>query len=279
MPIRLIAVDLDGTLLNASKQISIPTAVVLRRAQNRQGVLIVLASARPPRSVRPFYEQLDLQTPTINYNGALVFHPRTREVMLHRPIPTRTARKAVQLARAMLPEVLVSVEVLDKWYTDHFDERFLAEEDFLTETARLCRPDVIAPIETWLNQAVTKLLLLGKPQPLARVADAIVEQLSEEVSLVQTEDYLIQVAHTMASKAVALRAEAARLGVERQEVMAIGDNANDVGMLRWAGIGVAMANAHEQTLAAANYVTDSHEADGVARAVQKIVLEGVDPGA
>ena len=82
----------------------------------------------------------------------------------------------------------------------------------------------------------------------------------------------------MASKALALRAVATELAVPRESIMAIGDNANDVGMLRWAQVGVAMANADPRALEAADYVTDHHDADGAANAIRRIILEGSAPG-
>ena len=91
------------------------------------------------------------------------------------------------------------------------------------------------------------------------------------------QDDLLQITHATVSKAQALRTVAAEMTVQREQVMAIGDNANDVGMLRWAGIGVAMANACPAALAAADFVTDSHDADGAANAIRRIILEGKIP--
>ena len=127
---------------------------------------MVLASA-PPRSVLPFYRQLDLDTPMINYNGALVYDPPSRNVLLHRPIPLATARSLVMLARLKYPAVLVSAEILDRWFTDRFDP------SYQTETAKPQDPDVIGPVDSWLDAPVTKLLLLGQPQGLMKVVMAI----------------------------------------------------------------------------------------------------------
>ena len=147
--------------------------------------------------------------------------------------------------------------------------------EYLTETARLHHPDVVAPLKEWLNQAVTKLLLLGRPEDLLKVAAGIRAEFLHQVSLVQTEGYLLQITHATASKAQALRVVAAELGIDREQVMAIGDNANDVGMLQWAGIGVAMANAAPEVLAAADFTTDHHDADGAAKAIENIILRGL----
>lgn len=271
MGIRLIAIDLDGTLLTTAKQIGEPTVAALAEAA-RRGLHVVLATARPPRSVLPFYRRLGLDTPTINYNGALVHHPPSRRVLLHRPIPARIALQATRLARGVFPRVLVSAEILDRWYTDRVDIAYR------TETAHSHGPDVVAPIATWLNQPITKLLMLGKPAELRPVAVAVRRRMARELTIGQTEDFMLQIMNSAASKARALQTVAAELGVERRQVMAIGDNANDVPMLRWAHVGVAMGNADETTRAAADRVTDDNDSDGVANAIRTIALGGSPAG-
>lgn len=268
MKIHMVAIDLDGTLLNSAKQITDATAAILRSTR-AAGVHIVLATARPPRSVMPFYTLLDLDAPMINYNGALVYDPLAQRVLLHRPVAAKIARRVAAVAREIVPEVLVSGEILDRWYTDRL------EAEYFTETARLHRPDVIAPLEEWLNQPVTKLLLLGPPHRLADIAAAIRNEFLHQVTIIQTEGYLLQITHATATKSQALRVVAGELGVSREQVMAIGDNANDVGMLQWAGIGVAMANASIEALKVADYVTDHHDADGAAKAIEKLILRGL----
>jgi hypothetical protein len=267
MAIELIAVDVDGTLLNSAKQLSAATAAALHGAREARGVKVVLASARPPRSLMGFYEQLRLETPMINYNGAMVYNPADQAVLLHKPLSAEVAAALVALARRLGPELLVSAEVTDKWYTDRLDPRYL------TETARQFAPDVLAPVETWLNQPITKLMLLGAPATLRRVAEAIERQFPHQVSTVVTESDLLQLMHPTAGKAQALRVVAGQLCVPRERVMAIGDNANDVGMIQWAGLGVAMGNAPAQVKQAADFVTDSHDCDGVAAVIRRRVLQ------
>ena len=271
MKIHMVAIDLDGTLLNSDKEITQATATILRAAREQAGVKIVLATARPPRSVMPFYDLLDLDTPMINYNGALVIDPTCQHVLMHRPIPAKVSRGIIQLARSTYPDVLVSAEVMDHWFTDRFDPAYN------TETGRLFPPDRVEPVENWADQSMTKLLLLGKPQGLREVAEAIHQTFPHQVNIVQTEDYLLQIMHATVSKAQALRVVAAEMHLRRHQVMAIGDNANDVGMLQWAGIAVAMENAAPQALAVADHVADHHDADGAAHAVRQLILEGLSP--
>ena len=136
-------------------------------------------------------------------------------------------------------------------------------------------PDVVAPLDEWLGEDMTKLLLLGPPPRLLEVARKIRRALRHQVSIVQTEGNLLQIMHATVSKAAALKVVAAELGVMQDQVMAIGDNANDVGMLQWSGLGVAMANAPAEVQAVADFVTDHHDADGAAKAIENIIIKGL----
>jgi hypothetical protein len=266
----MVAVDLDGTLLNSEKQITEATAAVLRDVI-AEGLDVVLATARPPRSVMPFYSLLDLHTPMINYNGALVYQPRETRIVMHRPLPAEISTRVVHLARRLVPDVAVSAEVLDKWYTDKLDQRYL------TETALTHQPDHVADIETFLSRPITKLLLLSEQDNIIRIHQEIETELPHQVTTIHMDANLLQVMNITASKVQALRAVASELQVKRQAVMAIGDNANDVGMLQWAGIGVAMGNAAQCAKAAADMVTDHNDAEGVARAIHRVINEGFHP--
>lgn len=270
MTIQLVAIDLDGTLLNSSKKISDASVAVIEAAQ-AAGVHIVLASARPPRSMMPFYKRLELDTAMINYNGALVRHPRTGQTLLHRPLSSKLAHEIAHVARRMFPDVLVSAEILDKWYTDR------VEMNWLTETGKVFRPNVVAPLHQWMCQPLTKLLLLGEDEWLREIRDTINEMFGNQISVFHTDHNLLQIMNPSAGKSRALKTLAAHMNIERQRVMAIGDNANDVGMLKWAGIGVAMANASSLALKAADIVTAHNDADGAAKAIQKLILDGLSP--
>ena len=267
MKIHLIAIDLDGTLLTSDNEISEATASILQAAR-RQGVHVVLASARPPRSLLRFYRHLDLIAPLISYNGALVLEPSSQRVLLHTPVSAQLARGIVDLARREEPEVLVSAEVMDRWYTDRVDNTYI------TQTGRLFQPDLVAPMDQWLNSPVTKLLLLGDGERMNALGRRIATEFRHQTTVIQTEPECLQITHSTVSKARALRTVAGEMGVTREQVMAIGDNANDVEMLRWAGLGVAMANAPAEVLQVADYITDHNDADGVGKAINMLVMGG-----
>jgi 5-amino-6-(5-phospho-D-ribitylamino)uracil phosphatase len=265
--IKLVAVDLDGTLLDSSKRVC-PKAAKTLLGLARRGVLVVIASARPPRSVRQIYQSLGLATWQINYNGAMIWDEPGRQVVEHVPMDCRLARQIIDEARARFQEVLVSCEILDRWYTDR------AEQSFTTETGRLFQPDVVAPLDEICIQPITKLMLLGEPAMMLELEArlAVRGQAGGSINLVRSDPDLIQIMHHQASKAAALRTVAGHYRVAMEQVMAIGDAANDISMLQAAGVAVAMDNSSAAVKAAADWIAPSNDERGVYEALVRYGL-------
>ena len=266
-PIRLVALDLDGTLLSSRKSITPHTHTAIKAACNA-GVKVVLATARPPRSVRTYYEALKLDTPTINYNGALTWDETRRRVVEHVPLDAAIAKKIIAWGRKIYPELLVSVEILDKWYTDHYEDI----PEFLTETSRHFSPDFIGPLDAFLRVPITKLMLLGSPVRIAELERSIAEKFSRIVAQTRSDAHMVQLMNPKTSKAGALEKIAAKMGIPAAEVMAIGDAPNDVHMLEWAGLAVVPENGWEAAKKVADEIVPSNDEDGVAVALKKFVL-------
>ncbi len=167
----------------------------------------------------------------------------------------------------MFEEVLVTCEILDKWYTDRLDDGTLT-----TETGKLFKPDYVGPFETFCEQPVTKLLLLGEPRLVLRLEDLLAESFGESVSVVKTDEHMLQIMDRRVSKAVALQKVAGHYGIPMRHVMAIGDAPNDVGMLQLAGVAVAMDNAHPLVKEQADWVAPSNNDHGVHAALKRYGL-------
>jgi Cof subfamily protein (haloacid dehalogenase superfamily) len=262
--IRLVAIDLDGTLLNDSKQISEQTLAALCGLPGA-GVKVVIASARPPRSVRAIYRELGLDTWQVNYNGALIWDEVNQRAVFHRPMGGPVVRSIIDYARDMFDEVIVSCEILDKWYTDR------ADNSFTTETGKMFQPDVIAGYESFCELPVTKLMLLGEPRIILKL-EAVLAEKFDQVTILKTDKDLLQIMDRRVSKAVALEKVAKYYHVPMEQVMAIGDAPNDVGMLQAAGVGVAMDNAHDLVKEVADWVAPSNNDHGVHAALKRYGL-------
>ncbi len=268
MPIRLIAIDLDYTLLDSTHQVPAENQLAVGEAREA-GVQVVLASARPPRSMRRFHAQLGLATPVVAYNGALVFDLAAGRALRHTAIAPEAASAAVAFLRQVDPLLNITLECEDVWHIDVFDEGL---QQVVVEYG-IDPPHGIGTVDRVLDErsaAVTKILFTA-----AHLDEAALEELDRRlgsaVCAVRTSDRLVEVMAAGVSKAQAVEWIANDLGISAAETLALGDNYNDIPLLRWAGIGVAMGNAPETVQRGADVVTLTHDEAGVAAAIRRYV--------
>ncbi|MEM8739304.1 MAG: Cof-type HAD-IIB family hydrolase [Planctomycetota bacterium] len=260
----LVAIDLDGTLLTSDKRLSVKAIEAVTEVR-RRGIKVVLASARPPRTVREIYDHLKLNTHQINYNGALIQHPDHTTPLRHEPISPDLAYAICTVARKTDRKCIIALEILDKWYTDKHDP------SLETETSKKFKPDYVGPLLEPLKQPITKLLVMAPPDRMAIIRRELMQRYNSAASFVCAEDHLTQIAHYRADKGRALQYLCKKYHVDLEHTMAIGDGPNDVGMLQAAGLGVAMGNAFDQAKAAADLVAPTNDEDGVAHTLWKYI--------
>ena len=266
-PIRMVALDMDGTMLNPRESI---TPRVHRAVYEtlKRGIHVVIATARPPRSVRFYHRALKLETPIISHNGALVWDERRQCVLRHASLDHALVRRVIAFARRRCPEVIPSVEIIDRVYSDHFG---IVPMDSLPP-GRSFSPDVIASMEAFLRVPVTRLFLHAKPSIIDELNYLLPGRFHDRVNVIHSESRLLQLVAPDITKASALDFLTNAYGISNQQVLAIGDSANDLPMLQWAGIGVAMANAPEHLRNVVGNIVPSNADDGVAVALEKYVL-------
>ncbi len=263
--VELVAIDLDGTLLTSGKTITERTKRVLKALSN-QNIKIVIASARPPRSVAAAYKALNLTCCVICYNGALIYDPKSKKMLAHCPIKLETAKEIINRARSVHSDILVSVEVLDHWYTDKLNNAYQ------TEVSKQFEPDRLGPIDSWLDCDVTKILLLGEEQHIEKIKNTFLSEFRDKIAMAQGEKHLLQIMAKGVSKGRALKTVCNFYNIPLDKTIAIGDESNDIDMLEIAGIGIAMADAPDKVKQVADYVTTGNDEDGVAEALEKFVL-------
>ncbi len=274
-PIRLVAVSVDGALLRRDGRLAQGVVQACRAAQ-RAGCLVVLATARPPRSVKFIVRTLDLHGPMVNYNGAVIWNPIDDRPQYHEGLPGAIARSVIDAAREVEPDLLVGIEVLDRWFTDRIDPTFAVRAGVNLE------PDGIGPLDRYLDSPVTQLNLFGAPASIAAVRPRIEEAFwrTQHVSLFQPEPTLLQIMHPLVDKGIALQRIAQRSRLDRASVMAIGDGLNDLGMMEWAAFAVAMGDAAARVRDLADAIVPSNDDNGVAVAIRRFVLARImhEPG-
>ncbi|MEU4770995.1 HAD family hydrolase [Micromonospora sp. NPDC023644] len=261
---RLIATDIDGTLLRDDRTLSPHTAEVLARLSARD-TPVVLVTGRPIRWLKMVYEQLAEPLPAICANGAVVYDPVTDEVLRADPLAPQLLAEVARRLRAEVPEVSFAVEIVDSRqmrHEAHYPLRWDADHDAIraVETA-----------EELLAAPAVKLLARSAehdPDAFVALVAAALEGLAEATH--SSYSGLVEISAAGVTKAAGLAWYCARLGIDARDVLAFGDMPNDVPMLTWAGRGVAVANAHPAVLEIADEVTAANSADGVAAYLEKV---------
>jgi len=285
-PVGLVAVDLDGTLLRSDGSICAPSAEAIMEAAEK-GVKVVLCSGRAPRSMMNIHRALGLRTALIGHNGALVFDPVTNTTISHDTMSGPLARQVIELARTVEPGVATAVEVDGRCYTDTVRRRQKqavtaapkTSEASMTSVADIDPTqipaagfaDSVGALVDVLDRPVTKVMFVGTSDVLGGIQMSLQARLSDKVGFAFSDLRLLQVVRAGVDKATALAKVAALYGVRRQCVMAIGDAPNDVGMLGWAGLGVALQNAWGEVRQAAHFTCASNDNGGVAEAMRRYV--------
>jgi Cof subfamily protein (haloacid dehalogenase superfamily) len=265
--IKLVAIDLDDTLLRDDLTIS-PYSKETIRAVRQRGVVVTLATGRMFRSALPYAQELGFDAPLITYQGALVKSAFSGEVIYHCPLPADVAEIVIELAREK--NIQVNFYLDDHLYV----ERLTPLGAHYPRFARVPCAQV---------DDLKCLLDRGNPLKLLLIEDeTIIDELAREVKaavgsrahVTRSKLRYLEVVHPEATKAHALRELAHWFGVSREEIMAFGDSFNDIEMLEFAGFGVAVANAPPEVQRHASYVTSSNNEDGVAAALEKFLLRG-----
>lgn len=283
--IRLIALDLDGTLLDARGHVSVRNRAAIAEARAR-GVQIVLVTGRRFRDARPVALELGLDIPLVAHNGALTKHARTLETVSAVLLPLDAARETLRVARAHGADALVSddAEGAGVLVYDHINEDDRPVADYIAWSRRIHGAEAeraimqVASLEEYLDHAPVHIAFSGTQSRTEQLAAAFARELGASVKLMTTiyprlNFGLIDVVHPRVSKGTGLAAVADAQGIARGDVMAVGDNHNDREMLEYAGVRVVVSNAEPALRELAGVrVVASHDEDGVAEAIENYVL-------
>ncbi|HWQ42046.1 MAG TPA: Cof-type HAD-IIB family hydrolase [Desulfosporosinus sp.] len=267
MPIRLVAMDLDDTLLRDDWTISPRVIKTIQKAQ-AQGVKMTIATGRMSISARPYAKQLGLDVPVITYHGAMIQQVLSGEIIFRRVIPS-----------ALAVEIVQYVSGLGVYAQVYLKDRVIAQDlrEWSEEYERIASVRIeIADLPTLLSQepeGVEKIILMAKESDLDQFAPRLRQLYGEKVHLAKSKPCFLEMTDCQVNKGVALAALAERYGIARGDVMAIGDSFNDLEMIKYAGIGVAMGNARAEIKEQADVITASNEEDGVAEAIERYVLD------
>jgi Cof subfamily protein (haloacid dehalogenase superfamily) len=257
---RLVATDLDGTIVRRDMTISDRTVAALQGVE-ALGVPVVLVTGRPARWMAVVADRLGHTGLAVCANGAVLYDLHTETVVWTEPLAVDVGLDVARRIRTAVPGVAFAVETATGF---GHEPTYLARYDAGLERA-------VAPVEELYTEPALKLLARHEamtPDELVAAAREVVGDLVE-VTHSATESALLEISAAGVSKASGLARFATSRGVDAADVVAFGDMPNDVPLLCWAGLGVAMGNAHPDALEAADEVTAPNTDDGVARVLER----------
>ena len=268
--IKLIALDMDGTLLNSQKEIPQAHIQAIHQAVEH-GVKLVLCTGRPLVGVKPYYEQLGLSRDNeyvIINNGCSTHQTKDWKLVDWKELSAEDMLYLDRIAKQTPAQLTLFDE-----------ERYLVvnekPSDLVTYDASLV---FTTPTEISLGEAISgkniifQAMFLAQPNELDIFEKQFGSQISQRFSGVRSQPVIYEAMPKGTTKATALKQLAQHLEIKPQEIMALGDANNDIEMIQFAGLGVAMGNSSDHVKKLANYVTDTNDANGVATAIEKFIL-------
>ena len=271
--VKLIAIDMDGTLLNEKKHIDKPQKEAIHDAIEA-GIKIVLCTGRPLYGILPFYEELglhelDLEGYVILNNGCSIHKTKDWELIDWAELTPDDIDYLYKFSQ----DYNINFTLVDD---THYFNIGRKPTDELIMDAKFVFSDIT---EISLEEAksgkykIIKVLFLGNPKEMENFQKKCENILKDSYSGVLSQPYVYEVLPKNNNKGTGLKKLAEKLGIKQEEVMAIGDGNNDIEMLKFAGVGVAMGNGTKMAKDAANYITDTNENNGVAKAIEKFLGE------
>lgn len=266
MSFKLLALDLDDTLLDEDFKISSVNRCAIRRAVD-MGVLVTLATGRMFQSAAVHARDLQIDLPLITYHGALIRTVGGEETLYHQPIPVGLAKEVAALAESQNLHVNAYIN----------DELFVAEEnEFSHYYQNLAKVKVTAvgSLPTFLDTPPTKLTIINRSGRMEEFKNQLIATYSDRLAITISRPYFLEITDRLATKGQALKFLAARHQIPQAQVAAIGDSYNDLDMILYAGIGVAVENARDEVKAVANVITKKNTEHGVAAFIEKYLFKG-----
>ena len=269
MNYRLIAIDLDGTFLDEDSKISPRNKRAVREAAKR-GVMITVSTGRMYRTSLPYVRELELNTdwPMINYHGALIKTTESGKVLHYRPVKNSLAAAIADYAEEQGYHVNAFID--DRLYIE-------AENEFSRYYQSIADVELeavgkLAPFLKQRGEDTAKLTIINWNGRIGDIEKDLLTRYGDKIVALQSLPYFLEITDRRATKGQALHWLASRLGIGPGEIIAFGDSYNDLDMIQFAGLGVAMANARPEVRQAADLITASNTEDGVAKVIEDYIL-------
>lgn len=266
MKVKLVAIDLDDTLLNKDLKIS-PRCIEAIKEVRAKGIRVTLATGRMYCSALSYARQIEVDIPLITYQGAFVKCSLFGNILYYKPLSRQIAQEVLEL----LKDKRVHYHT---YFEDHLYMEALSSEGRAYSELAGVEPIIVnSLIESLQDKEAIKIMAIIKNEPqIIKVEQALKNTYGTSLNITRSKPNFLEIMNGKANKAAALQVIARHYNIDRAEVLAIGDSYNDLEMIEWAGIGVAMGNARKPVKDIADFVTLTNEEEGVAEALYKYVL-------
>ncbi|MCM8709880.1 sugar-phosphatase [Clostridium sp. SYSU_GA19001] len=264
---KLIALDMDGTLLKDDRTISKETFKAIQRAKAK-GVKVVLSTGRPMIGIKNYLKQLDLVNEddyAVAYNGALVQNTKTGRIVAQNPMTLEDLNYLYDLSKKL--EVNIHFLTDSSCVTPKWSKYSQVECDINNIPM-----EIVDFTKIDENTSIVKIMFIDEPHILDRVINQLPEEVYNKFSVLRSAPYFLEFLNKKVNKGYGIELLAKTLGIKREEIICVGDAGNDIAMIQFAGLGVAMGNAFPEVKDIADYVTLSNEEHGVAHVINKFVL-------
>ena len=268
MSIKLVAIDIDGTLVNNNREITPEVFEAIQKAKSA-GVKIVIATGRPLLGVKNILKSLNLLDTgdyVITYNGALVQATATGEAFIDEPL-TYDDYLDIEMESRRLDTPLHSITMSTIYTHNRNISKYSINEAYITGL-----PLKYRTAEEMSKHEIIKMMYIDEPEKLDATIAKLPQRFRERYTIVKSTPFYLEILNKNASKGLAVQHLAEKLGISHEETMAIGDEENDRSMLEAVGNPVVMANGNPELKKIAKYITKSNEESGVAHAINEWVL-------
>lgn len=262
--IRLVAIDLDGTLVDDRNEVA-PRVASAIKAARAEGVEVAIATGRMFRSALKFAAELSLTAPVICYQGAQIRDPASGAVLHERLLAREHAAAVIEFAGAQ--QVHVNAFAGDELYM----AELTAEGRFYCQLSGI-EPRLVGDLAAWLDRDLVKLVLVTERANSRQLVERLVDAVPAEINITRSHPRLVEAIDGRVNKGDALARLSRIMDIPISQIMGIGDNLNDLPLVEAAGFGVAMGSGAPETKAAADFVTAPYDEDGVAVAIERFVL-------
>lgn len=268
MKYKMLVLDIDGTLTNSEKQITDNTLSYINKIQEL-GVYIVLATGRPTPGVQPIAHELLMDQfggYILSFNGGKIINCKTNETIYEKVIEAKDVKRLYDLARAN------DVNIIS--YENNNVIMEIEHDQYAEIESRIVHMPIkkVDSFRDYINFPVNKCIMTGDGDYLAGVEKIVQGAIGSELSVYRSEPYFLEIMPQHIDKAQSIGRLIEKLGISKDEVIACGDGFNDLSMIKYAGLGVAMENAQDIVKENADYITLSNDNEGIVHVINEFML-------